>query len=274
MAKRLLTTGEVAEICSVARDTVFKWIRAGYLPAARTAGGHHRVDRSDLDQFLAHSETPKREVPQVGSPESPQYCWQHHGEGKVLEGCKRCGVYLMRAQRCYEWFRAVGSAGQPGIYCEVNCPECDYYQSVHGQQTNVLVLTNDPELSRAILEADEEGGFNIRVADCGYECSVLVDEFRPDYVIIDTGLQSEEVQTIAQHLMRDPRLPFVRVVVAGESADFEFECEEGFFGQMKRPISVQDIKKFVAPRESFPESDIQEDLELQEDQQGLSSTLD
>ena len=53
MADRFLTTGEAAQICSVTRDTIFKWIRSGYLPARRTAGGHHRIDRNDLDKLFS-----------------------------------------------------------------------------------------------------------------------------------------------------------------------------------------------------------------------------
>ena len=47
-----LTTGEAAGLCSVKPDTVLKWIKKGQLRAAKTAGGHHRIEYRDLRYFL------------------------------------------------------------------------------------------------------------------------------------------------------------------------------------------------------------------------------
>lgn len=245
MERRLLTTGEVAEICSVARDTVFKWIRAGHLPACRTAGGHHRVDRSDLDQFLKRSDSLDRGEPTQASTTQGRYCWEHHGQGTLLEGCRRCGVYLMRARRCYEWRRAVGDVGQPGIFCNESCADCDYYGAVHAQNTNVLVLSNDTDLISDLTENAAAAGFNLRVAECGYDCSTLVSQFRPDYVIIDCCVRQEEAKSVAQRLLRDPRIPFVRLVLAGDQGEFPAECDKGFLGRIARPFRVQDISEFI-----------------------------
>ena len=48
MQAELLTTGKAARFCSVKPDTVLKWIKKGRLPAARTAGGHYRIEEQDL----------------------------------------------------------------------------------------------------------------------------------------------------------------------------------------------------------------------------------
>lgn len=49
--KDIFSTHDVARICSVTPMTVIRWIEDGRLPASRTAGGHRRVQRSDLDAF-------------------------------------------------------------------------------------------------------------------------------------------------------------------------------------------------------------------------------
>lgn len=59
--KRFLTTGEVAGYCAVSHLTVTNWIRAGRLFASRTPGGHNRIQREDLLQFLIDHNFP---VPQ------------------------------------------------------------------------------------------------------------------------------------------------------------------------------------------------------------------
>jgi excisionase family DNA binding protein len=56
--KRFLTTGEVAKYCAVTHLTVVNWIRAGKLMASRTPGGHNRIRREDLLQFLVEHKFP------------------------------------------------------------------------------------------------------------------------------------------------------------------------------------------------------------------------
>ncbi len=50
--KELLSTFEVAKIVGVHHQTVNSWVRKGWLPAARTPGGHRRIHREDLARFL------------------------------------------------------------------------------------------------------------------------------------------------------------------------------------------------------------------------------
>jgi excisionase family DNA binding protein len=59
--KSFLTTGEIARYCAVSHLTVTNWIRAGKLCASRTPGGHSRIRREDLLQFLIEHNFP---VPQ------------------------------------------------------------------------------------------------------------------------------------------------------------------------------------------------------------------
>ena len=53
MARRdVLTTWEAARYCAVSPYTVRRWILSGRLRAYSTPGGHRRVRRQDLDEFL------------------------------------------------------------------------------------------------------------------------------------------------------------------------------------------------------------------------------
>ena len=51
---RILTPGEVAERLRVDRETVYRYIRAGTLPAARL-GRSYRVEESSVDTFMARA---------------------------------------------------------------------------------------------------------------------------------------------------------------------------------------------------------------------------
>jgi len=56
MRERLLTVGDVAEMCQVHRKTVTRAIQSGRLRAARLgARGAYRLRPADVDQWLANS---------------------------------------------------------------------------------------------------------------------------------------------------------------------------------------------------------------------------
>ena len=68
MASRvLLTTWQAARYCNVSPYTVRNWIRTGELDAFKTPGGHHRIQRRDLDAFLEAHAMPVPEAFVVGS---------------------------------------------------------------------------------------------------------------------------------------------------------------------------------------------------------------
>ena len=50
--EKYFSTQEVAKMCQVTRGSVIRWIHEGKLPAAVTAGGHHRVQAEDLYRLL------------------------------------------------------------------------------------------------------------------------------------------------------------------------------------------------------------------------------
>src|SRR5687768_1596919 len=49
--KDIFSTHDAARICRVTPMTVIRWIKEGKLPAFKTAGGHRRILRQDLDRF-------------------------------------------------------------------------------------------------------------------------------------------------------------------------------------------------------------------------------
>lgn len=47
-----ISVGFIAKHCGVSNTTVLRWIGAGQIPAFRLPGGHYRVGREDLSEFL------------------------------------------------------------------------------------------------------------------------------------------------------------------------------------------------------------------------------
>jgi len=250
--REFISTGQAATLCSVTRNTVFKWIQSGHLVARRTAGGHHRIDRRDLERFMSVSSQPLEESNQDGnnlkSDAQPrfQYCWEYNGIGKTQEECMNCAVYKLRALRCYEGVKLAPDVRHAKIFCDQNCEECHYYQEMHDKKANVLVVTNDPHLSDDLMSQADESAFNLEITDCEYNCAAIIDHFNPDFVIIDCKMGQEVCRKMSSHIMKDPRIPYVRVVLAGSSSDYSNECDREVFARMTRPFNISNISECIS----------------------------
>jgi len=130
-----------------------------------------------------------------------------------------------------------GEIGHARMFCDRPCEECEYYQSIGGQRPNVLVVTDQVELKNSLETGAEDANMNLRVTDCEYRCSMLVEKLRPDYIVIDCSLGTERSRDFAQFLDEDPRIPFVRVILAGQHHERPDECDKLVFAFIERPFS-------------------------------------
>jgi excisionase family DNA binding protein len=245
MDENFLSTGQAARLYSVTPDTVLKWIQSGRLQARKTAGGHHRIARQDLQSFVGERPV-SRPIPVPSAPHRPfRYCWDHNGKGKLLDGCKECAVYLMRAQRCYEVIRLAPPGTHSKLFCKGTCDDCDYYLRVHAQPTNVLVLTDDRRLATALRDGASTAPFKLEIADSEYSFSALVERYRPDYVVIDCSLGPERSREMCVHISQDPRIPYVRVIMAAEEKELPIDCDKDVFARIKKPFGVEQITSCI-----------------------------
>src|SRR5579862_7922643 len=56
--KEFFTSGELAKMCNVSHTTIFRAIQDGRLKAATTPGGHFRLQRADVEEFLKRNNYP------------------------------------------------------------------------------------------------------------------------------------------------------------------------------------------------------------------------
>lgn len=54
----ILTVSQASKYCKVSPKTIINWIDAGHLKAYKTVGGHRRIKKEDLDQFLKEKGMP------------------------------------------------------------------------------------------------------------------------------------------------------------------------------------------------------------------------
>lgn len=244
-----LSTGEVARLCSVTPDTVLKWIRAGRIPAERTPGGHHRVHRDALRAFVGRGGTELRGPEETS--DALLFCWEFSAaSGRDPDECKACMLFLSRAHRCYDVSGFPGTAHHRAIFCEGHCAQCDYYRSTNGQKPHVLVVTDQVGLKTALERGTRDFDFDLRTTDCEYRCSMLIERFRPDYVVIDCSLGRERSYEFARFIYEDPRIPLVRIVLAGEREGLPLECDKMIFARSRKhltPALLSDLVRGFRP---------------------------
>lgn len=238
-----VTTGQAAELCSVTPDSVLKWIKAGKIPASRTPGGHYRIRRGDLD-VITQPNTISIGIKKT-NPRAFQYCWEFNSPtGELKEGCHLCVVYKSRALRCYEMSTLPDDAGHAKLYCDESCEECEYYHLVKEQPLNVLVVSDKQTMRDEIEAGMRDTDVNLKYTECEYKCSMLVENYRPDYGIIDCSMGVERARDFVHNLYADPRIPFIRIILVGERTSFPKECDKETFAYVETPLDLPKLKEF------------------------------
>ena len=241
--KEFVSTGQAAELCSVTPDTVLKWIKAGKIQAARTAGGHYRIPREILQTLIESGTlTPLPEL----LPRKFQFCWEYYEKnGDFCEKCRECIVYRSRAKRCYEIGKIPADTGHAHVFCQRTCDDCEFYRVVKGQRLNLLVITDQAELSEKLENQAGKTEFNLRLVDNEYQCSMVIESFRPDYVVIDNSLGKTRCRSFVKHLTEDPRVPYVKIILAGKIDDMPAECNKMIFAVINKPFSIEELESLM-----------------------------
>ncbi len=249
-----LTTGQAAKLCSVTSDTILKWIRKGRLPAKRTAGGHFRVARGDLDPLTTPVVTGEFPVHDSRPPApTPLRCWEYMGgRDGVREECTQCAAYRLRAGSCFEMAR-MGMEDELGRHmCVTACHDCVYYRRVMNIATPVLFITRDEALVEGI-RTDDPGRITVTVVRDGYEASATLLETRPAFVVVDEDVVRAGEERLVENLARDRRLPGLKIILALSSARTKRKgCgpeHDGVACSIKKPFAMQDIVDVI---ERFP----------------------
>jgi excisionase family DNA binding protein len=247
MAKDYFTTTEAAKILAVSADTVLKWVKAKKIASYRTPGGHHRIPKEEVARLLPDSaqESPA-ESPRIENGAPFRYCWDFYGEdGTVKKECVDCVVYKTRSFRCYEMREVPGEFNHPRLHCEMECKECDYFRVMHGHAKCALVVTRNQNLRKTLEQQASDSELEFRFASSEYECSYIVEKFRPDYVVVDCSFGASRTRAICQNLRRDERIPLVRIILSSQKHREEDFCDSEAFGWIAKPFSVRQIEALV-----------------------------
>lgn len=248
-APDLLTTGQAAKLCSVTPDTILKWIKKGRLRGVRTAGGHYRIHRKDLQPLITSTgrlERASRQLPECYSEQLR--CWEYLSDsGTIRDDCRQCIVYRVRAARC---FLMVGSesSGHARQFCQSSCEDCVYYRRMKGLAANVLVITSDEELAERLTREENES-INLRFARNAYEASAMMHDFRPALAVVDQEQVTVGTSDLIRSLLTDSRVPGLRIIVVVppgmKGLKYRRPTSEGVVGVLEKPFGSRRITAVI-----------------------------
>jgi excisionase family DNA binding protein len=244
--KDYITTTEAAQLLSVAPDTVLRWVKAGKLISYRTPGGHCRIPREAVSTLLTSRK--QKEGTENYPPHASyfQHCWEFNStESKCREECQSCIVYKSRARRCYELIDLLDDQERDTLRCTVQCEECGYYRIVRETGPSVLVVAQGKRVETELAELVSSGVLRLQSVRDEYECAMKIEQFRPDFIILDSSLGMERAKRLCQHVGNDPRIPFVRIILASKSKRQIDFCKQDLFGWIQRPLTADRVLEYI-----------------------------
>jgi len=239
-----LSTGKASQLLAVTPDTILKWIKQGKLPAVRTAGGHYRVSQEAIHELLHPAE--KSASPPHSSPDQGlMYCWEFFAEnGKPRSGCQECLVYHAHALKCFEMNHLPKGMGYNGGLCASSCENCAYFHYHQGRPFKVLVITDNPRCKESLTREEESPRIYFKFVSCEYECSLVVDRFRPDFVVVDCAMQELKCRELCHHLANDPRIPDTTIILATPPQRHALSIPGAI--RIRNPISLQELEDHLS----------------------------
>ncbi|MBF0104664.1 MAG: helix-turn-helix domain-containing protein [Deltaproteobacteria bacterium] len=244
--QRYFSTGQAARLCSVTPDTVLKWIKAKKIEAVCTAGGHYRIPRETV-AALVPNQFQDTDAPltkqKLKSRRHFQFCWEHFArQGDLSKDCLKCIVYKSRCMRCWEVSSLSSEHGFSGIYCKTSCDQCTYKNDMRSQPYNIMIITNNKALKSALVEEGESTRFVVRFSSTEYECSGLIDQFRPDYAVIDcAGFKKNRCEEWCESLLGDPRIPEMKIILAKNSRQKFSDKNKRIIKVIANPFNAGDL---------------------------------
>lgn len=166
------------------------------------------------------------------------------------EAAKICKVSQQTIIRCFDngtlkGFRVPGSRfrriprDQLFSFMRDNGIPTDALES---SRRKVLIVDDDESLVELMADAfGQDGRFEIRTANNGFDAGMLVKEFRPDIVVLDLMLPDINGKEVCQRVRMDPTMEMVKIICISGMVEAEKVAELRAAGAndfMHKPFTV------------------------------------
>ncbi len=109
----------------------------------------------------------------------------------------------------------------------------------------IVIVDDDPNMSRLMRTLFELEGFEVVSAQRYQEILPVIQQVRPDAVLMDVRVQGKETLDVVRQMRQEPALTNIPVVMTS-GMDYQKQClEAGANGFMLKPFIPDEIIRMV-----------------------------
>jgi excisionase family DNA binding protein len=136
MHDEYLTTTQAAKLLKVSRFSVLNWVKQGKLRSIATHGGHQRIPKKTIIDFLRRNGMSDDGHVVDNSDKVQVRCWQaKEAQASGHHRCADCLVFKEQINRC---FLTIRTFGNQKIQCNTDCLNCDYFAKYFPRERKII----------------------------------------------------------------------------------------------------------------------------------------
>lgn len=118
-----------------------------------------------------------------------------------------------------------------------------------GATTRLLLVNEKEEINETVTDSlEQDGRFEVRAADCGFDAGVIAEQFRPHIILLDIMLEDVSVKRICGKIRENPELHSTKIVAITSSlteGEAQALLQQGFDGYLCRPFDIKQLVQCV-----------------------------
>jgi two-component system OmpR family response regulator len=115
------------------------------------------------------------------------------------------------------------------------------YSAAMDRPDHVLVVDDDAEIRKLLGEYLQRSGFRVSLATDGREMRRVLENSRPDIVVLDLMLPGDSGLTLCRDLRADSNLPVIMLTARAEEVDRIVGLEMGADDYLAKPFSPREL---------------------------------
>ncbi len=112
---------------------------------------------------------------------------------------------------------------------------------MNASSPSLLIVEDDPEISRLVSEFMRREGFDIEIALDGKAMDAALQRFRPDLIILDLMLPEEDGLSICRRLRATDDIPILMLTAKSDEIDRVVGLEMGADDYLTKPFGPREL---------------------------------
>jgi DNA-binding response OmpR family regulator len=109
------------------------------------------------------------------------------------------------------------------------------------QAATILIVEDDPEISRLVADFMRREGFEVVCASDGVTMNAALQKLRPDIIILDLMLPGEDGLSICRRLHADDNIPILMLTAKSDEVDRVVGLEMGADDYLAKPFGPREL---------------------------------